>query len=246
MPFTDTTTGATLHYEDMGTGDPVILLHGMLGTAATHFNEEMGWLSREYRVLGPSLRGYGQSTPKPRSFPLEFYKRDAEDVLAFMDALDIEQAHLIGYSDGGESALIAAGLQPERFRSVVTIGAVGYFGPDMRPAVQRMYPVDWVSDDEKKLHSIENPTPIIMQWIRSVKMMIDSGGKGYFDIIERATCPVLMLLGDEDRLNPAAYARVCLEYIANGTLKTFPGGHAVHHNNPEAFRQVVTAFLKSG
>jgi valacyclovir hydrolase len=136
MPFAELLTGARLHYDDSG-GDtpPFILVHGMLGTAALHFPQVTDWLKPNYRVLGLSLRGYGQSTPKPRTFTPDFYHKDAADVLAFMDALNIPQAHLMGYSDGGETALIAAGTQPERFKSVIVWGCVGYFGPAMRPAV---------------------------------------------------------------------------------------------------------------
>ena len=87
MPFIDIATGARLHYEDMGSGTPLIALHGRFGTARTDLGNVIDWLSKSYRVLGPSLRGYGQSTPKPRDYPLDFYRRDARDVVAFMDAL---------------------------------------------------------------------------------------------------------------------------------------------------------------
>lgn len=243
MPFIETHTGANLHYEEAGDGPVVILLHGMFGTARSHFDATLDYLSARYRVIGPSLRGYGQSTPKPRDFPPDFYQRDANDVLAFMDALEIQAAHLVGYSDGGETALIAAGIQPERFRSVTTIGAVGYFGPQMRPAVQRMYPVDWVSDQERALHGIDNPTPVVMQWIRSVKMMIDLGGEQSLPFAECITCPVWMLLGETDRLNPAAYAREFLKHVRDGHLQMFPGGHGVHHNHPEDFHRLLDSIL---
>jgi valacyclovir hydrolase len=244
MPFVETHTGANLHYEDVGAGPVVILVHGMFGTARTHFDATIHHLSQHYRVIGPSLRGYGLSTPKPRDFPPDFYQRDAEDVLALMDALAIESAHVVGYSDGGEAALIAAGLQPERFRTLTTIGAVGYFGPQMRPAVQRMYPVDWVSDEARALHDIDNPTPMVMQWIRSMKMMIDLGGAQSLPFAENITCPVLMLLGEQDTLNPAAYAQVFLDRVRDGRLQLFPGGHAVHDHHPDVFMRTLEAFLE--
>ena len=134
MPFADLSTGARLFYEDLGQGEPLIAIHGFLGTARTDLGQVLDWLDDKYRVLGLTIRGYGQSEPKPRDYPLDFYHRDARDVLAFMDALGIEKAHILGYSDGGEISLICAGMQPERFKSVIVWGAVGYFGPAMRPA----------------------------------------------------------------------------------------------------------------
>src|SRR5262249_16101366 len=118
MPFADISTGARLYYEDRGQGEPIILVHGLVGSPAEHFPRVMDWLEPHYRVLGLTLRGYGHSTPKPRDFPLQFYHRDANDVLAFMDALNLQQSHILGYSDGGEVSLVAVGTQPERFKSV--------------------------------------------------------------------------------------------------------------------------------
>src|SRR5262245_5233934 len=102
MPFAYISTGATLQYEDVGSGTPVIAIHGRLGRPNEDFARIFDWLSPNYRVIAPWLRGYGQSQPKPRDFPLKFYHRDADDVLAFMDALNIDKSHLLGYSDGGE------------------------------------------------------------------------------------------------------------------------------------------------
>ena len=118
MPYLDIATGARLEYVDTdpaGSDRPVLIaIHGMLGTARTHLGHVIDWLAPDYRVLGPSMRGYGQSRPKPRDFPPDFYRRDTLDLLAFMDALGIERAHVMGYSDGGEIALMAGGMAPER------------------------------------------------------------------------------------------------------------------------------------
>lgn len=245
MPFVETHTGARLHYEDAGSGALVIAVHGMLGTARFDLGEVIDWLSADYRVIAPTLRGYGESTPKPRDFPLDFYHRDALDLLAFMDALDLPPAHILGYSDGGEVALMAAGLQPQRFLSVATIGAVGFFGPEMRPGVQRLYPVDWVTDEKRALHHMDNPVPIVMQWIRSTKMLIDGGGGPALSLAPNITCPVLLMLGDQDVLNPASCAQVYLSRVPDGRLEMFACGHAIHKQQPEAFQRVYGAWLRA-
>src|SRR5262249_55880544 len=93
MPFADTSTGAKLHYVEYNPqvgGAPVIAIHGLMGTAERHLGHVMRWLADEgFRVIGLTLRGYGESSPKPRDFPLNFYHRDADDVLAFMTALNL-------------------------------------------------------------------------------------------------------------------------------------------------------------
>jgi valacyclovir hydrolase len=244
MPFAELATGATLYYDDAGQGEALILLHGLLGNAQVHFSQVIDWLKGDYRLIGPTARGYGQSLPRPRDFPLNFYHQDADDVLAFMDALKLGQAHLLGYSDGGESALVAAGKQPERFKSVAVIGAVGNFDPAIRPRIQRMFPADWISAEERARNGIENPDAFILPWINAMKHIIDSGGDISLSLAHRITCPLLIMLGETDSLNPPTYARKFLERTPNGQLAMFAGGHGVHEEQWPRFQAVYGAFLR--
>lgn len=245
MPIAQVSTGASLYYDDSG-GDkpPFILVHGLLGTAALHFPQVTEWLTPNYRVIGLTLRGYGESTPKPRDFPVDFYHRDAHDLLAFMDALNLESVYLLGYSDGGEVALIAAGLQPQRFKAVMTIGSVGYFGPAMRPVAQRMYPGDWITDEEMALHGIPDRKEFVLGWINAAKHMIDSGGDVSLSLADKITAPLLLMLGREDTLNPEEYGQRLIDRTPNGRLAMFDCGHPIHDQQWEAFKEVVGKFLE--
>ena len=250
MPFADIVTGARLHYDKSIPQNPrptpVIAVHGMLGTAETHLGHVMDWLQGQgYRVIGPTLRGYGESTPKPRDFPLRFYDRDSEDVLALMDTLNIERAHMIGYSDGGEITLMCAGMQPERFASAASWGAVGYFGPDMRPVAQRMIPGSgWMTDGDVARHQLGDKDDFAKQWVRATVHMIDSGGNVSVSLAPNITCPVLVMLGDQDTLNPASYAQVFLDKVKNGKLAMFKCGHPVHDEQTEAFYEALKSHLE--
>lgn len=244
MPFANTATGARLFYEERGQGEPLLLVHGLLGTAALHFSRVMDWLEPRYHLYGLTLRGYGESTPKPRDFPLRFYHRDADDVLAFMDAVGLEQAHILGYSDGGETALVAAGQQPERFKSVAVIGAVGSFDASIRPRVQSMYPGDWITLEEKALHSIPDTKAFVLGWIRAFQTYIDMGGDVSLGTADRITCPVLLMLGDRDTLNPAAFGQRFVERAPRGRLEVFTDcGHPVHDERWDEFQRVYGDFL---
>lgn len=243
MPIQEIDTGAQLHYLDVGQGEPLILLHGLLGTASLHFSRVIHWLQTDYHLYGLTLRGYGESSPKPRDFPLGFYRRDAEDVLAFMDALQLESAHILGYSDGGETALAAAGMQPERFRSVAVIGAVGCFTPAVRPRVQSLYPGTWITDAEKQLHGIGHADSFILGWVKAMKHYIDSGGDVSLSTAHRINCPLLIMLGEDDTLNPAEFAERYLERAPTGRLEMFKCGHAVHDEAWNDFQRVYGDFL---
>jgi valacyclovir hydrolase len=247
MPLIQLSTGARLHYVDTGHSSrhstPVITLHGLLGTAEHDMGKIIAWLRAEYRVIGPTFRGFGQSEPKPRTFPYDFYQRDAADVLAFMDALQIEQAHIIGYSDGGEVTLLAASASPERFRSVMTIGAVGYFGATIRPIAQSYYPADWITPELCALHGIDNPDAFILRWIRAIVHIIDSGGDLSLSQVHQISAPLLMLLGEADRLNPVEFGQRLVERVPNGRLETFQCGHGVHKEAWDDFCRTARAFL---
>jgi len=250
MPFIEIHTGAKLFYEHTNQAPgkiPILAIHGMLGTGRKDLGHVIDWLaSQSYEVIAPTLRGYGLSEPKPRDFPPRFYDRDAADVMAFMDALGIRQAHLIGYSDGGETALICAGTHPQRFVSVACWGAVGYFGPSMRAIAQRMIPGSaWLKPDEMARHGIINADAFAQQWVRSTIQMIDSGGDVSRHLAPNITAPLLMMLGKRDHLNPKEFASNFLAHAKHGQLKMFDAGHALHDEQTEEFRRILLAHLQA-
>lgn len=250
MPYVDISSGARLEYVDTAPDDftrPVIVaVHGMLGTARQHLGSVIDWLAEDYRVLGPSMRGYGQSRPRPREFPPDFYKRDTRDLLAFMDALAIERAHVLGFSDGGEIALMAGGVAPERFQSVIAWGSVGYFGPRLQEVVtapgylERLSP----TPTEMTLHGILDREAFARAWVDAVLHMVDvDAGDVSLSSAPNITAPLLMMLGRDDTLNPVAYAERYLEAVGHGELALFDCGHPIHDQQPESFRSTVKAFL---
>ncbi len=236
-------TGATIFYEEFGAGEPAVLVHGWLGSPRHDVCEVTEWLTAHgYRTLGPTRRGYGESLPKPRDYPVDFYHRDAKDMLALLDALSWPRAHLLGFSDGGEVALIMAALAPGRFKTCIAWGAIGYYGPDMRPAAQGVFPGSWMSDEEKTRHGITHPDAYVLKWATAVKRMIDLGGDVSLSLAPKMNLPVLVMLGEKDRLNPEVYARRTVDAMPNGRLRMLPGGHACHREQPEAFFRAVAAF----
>lgn len=250
MPYIDIATGARLAYVDTAPDDTaraiVIAVHGMLGTAQTDLGHVIEWLTPDYRVLGPTMRGYGYSQPKPRTFPPDFYRRDTRDLIAFMDALGIEKAHILGYSDGGEIALLAGGLVPDRCLSVTAWGAVGYFGPKLREVVthptypERLAP----TPTEMTRHGIMDRLAFAHEWIDAVLHIVDAGGDVSLSTADQITAPLLLMLGQRDTLNPAAYAERYIQQVGHGRLEMFDCGHPVHDEQTAAFQRVVGAFLK--
>ncbi|MCU0482597.1 MAG: alpha/beta hydrolase [Anaerolineae bacterium] len=244
MPFITLQTGAGIDYVDTGGNKPVMLmLHGFLGTGDTQFPHVVEWLTPHYRVIAPTLRGYGASTPKPRTFPHDFYQRDARDMLAFLDALAITKTHLMGFSDGGEIALLMGAYDPARFASIAVWGAVGYYGSAMRPHAQRMFPATWMTDELKARHQIAHADAFVLGWIKTIHMIIDSGGDVSRSIAHQISAPLLMMLGDKDYLNPPEYAQYIIGNAPDARLQIFSCAHAVHTEAWDDFQRVVGQFL---
>lgn len=248
MPLIEISTGATLYYEDMqpnSTETPIILIHGLLGTARGHLGHVMDWLDKQgFHVIGLTLRGYGQSLPKPRDFPDNFYHRDADDLIAFMDELNIPKAHLIGYSDGGEVVLVTAGKHPQRVTSCIAIGAIGNFGAELRPVFQRTYPGDWITEEEKREHGFTDATSFTRGWVRSMTRTVDAGGDVSLSLAPNITCPLIIMLGKDDNLNPEKYGQRFVKKVKQGRVEMFDCGHAVHDEQTEQFYQIALKHLK--
>ncbi len=249
MPLERLKTGAALHFEELSAKPdqiPVVCIHGMLGTAREHMGHMMDWLSDQgFRVIGLTLRGYGESLPKPRDFPDNFYYRDCNDLLAFMDTRGIERAHLIGYSDGGEVALIAAGKFAARFSSCIAIGAIGNFGPELRGVFQRVYPGDWITPEEKRIHGFSDAAKFTGQWVRAMTRMIDGGGDVSLSLAHQITCPLIIMLGRKDKLNPPQYGQRFVARAPYGRLELFECGHAVHDESRDSFCEAALQHLRA-
>jgi pimeloyl-ACP methyl ester carboxylesterase len=117
--------GARLWYASYGDGPAVILLHGGLGNAGNWGHQIQPLRDAGYRVVVIDTRGHGRSTRDDQPFT---YHLLADDVLAVMDSLSIQTAHLVGWSDGACTALILADQHPDR------VAGVFFFACNMDPS----------------------------------------------------------------------------------------------------------------
>ncbi|MCZ8513895.1 alpha/beta hydrolase [Paenibacillus filicis] len=112
-----------MFYEQMGIGDPVIFLHSGFSRGILAFANQLLDFQRKYTCYFPDFRGHGRT----RSQSLEWSTpQHAEDIVAFMNQLQISKAHLIGYGMGGGVALYCAIKHPNRIASLTSIGQSGF------------------------------------------------------------------------------------------------------------------------
>jgi pimeloyl-ACP methyl ester carboxylesterase len=120
MPKTSLPTGTRIHYQQMGEGPDLVMVHGLTGNLAVWHLQIAPALQDRFRILTYDLRGHGLS-----SVPHAGYSPDemADDLLALLDALEIERPILAGHSYGADISLYFAARYPDRVRAVVAIEA---------------------------------------------------------------------------------------------------------------------------
>ena len=135
MPTLTTDDGTSLTFEDTGSGIPVVFVHEFAGDLRS-WEPQVRYFSRRYRCITYNARGFPPSAI-PDDSDAYSQERARDDVLAVLDALDIEHAHIVGLSMGGFATLHFGLAYPDRARSLVVAG-VGYGAePEQRARFQR-------------------------------------------------------------------------------------------------------------
>ena len=106
-------------YDELGAGEPLLLLHGGISTNET-WGAQMPDFGAHFRVIAPERRGHGH-TPDLEG-PLS-YDVMASDTIGFLEAVVGDPAHLVGWSDGGVVGLLVAMARPDLVRKLVVISA---------------------------------------------------------------------------------------------------------------------------
>jgi len=119
------TNNEQYYYIDEGQGEEVfVLLHGNM-SSGVHYKPLIERLQKDYRVIAPDMRGFGDSTYKMK---IESLHDLADDVIDFLRILAIKKYHLVGWSTGGAIALSIAAKKPEQVQDLVLIESCSYRG----------------------------------------------------------------------------------------------------------------------
>lgn len=242
----------SMHYHDVGEGDPLVFLHGsgpgVSGWA--NFEGNLRTFSEQYRCLVVDLPGFGRSDP-PEGHPVQ---AAPDAVVRFLDALGIERAAVIGNSLGGGVGAKVAAEHPERISRLVSIGGLGInlltpapsegikllvaFIED--PTRERL--VEWMESmvydpailtDELIDRRLEQATrPDIMAEAKKVysragltqirQLLNGVGAAPGIAHLAHIQAPTLVFWGRDDRVTPLDMALVPLRLIPRAELHVFP------------------------
>jgi pimeloyl-ACP methyl ester carboxylesterase len=241
--------GLKLYYEEYGNGEPLLLIHGGLGSI-NDFENNINELSKHFHLIAVDSRGYGRSNN-----PLDSLSYDllTDDMIGLLNHLKIDSTNILGFSDGGIIGLNMASKYPDRVIRVVASGA-NYLleGIDIVDFANNLMTPDnvktnnfWIPFREKYNQLNPNPEKFDFHIQHAKKMWLT---EIYIpeDRFKKIKQPVLLIFGDHDtvklehglqmfRLLPEKTAQLC---ILPG------GGHLVFLEEYEIINNLIVKFLK--
>lgn len=220
-----------LHCEETGDGEPLVLLHGN-GEDGTYFAHQIAHFSQRFRVLALDTRGHGKSPRGEAPFTIRQFARD---LLAFLDARGIERAHLLGFSDGGNIALVFALAHPERVGKLVLNGA-NLNARGVKRSVQ--VPIELGYRMARLFAGLSAKARANAEMLG---LMVNDPNVAPEELAA-LTAPTLVIAGENDMIREN-HTRLIAERIPNARLAFVPGDHFVAAKNPAAFNREVERFL---
>jgi valacyclovir hydrolase len=210
-------------------------------------------LTPEFRVIAADLPGSGESGPQPRTYPASYYRDDAPVFLAMLDALKASPARVVGFSDGGEYALLMAALEPNAVRSIVTWGAAGSLpdAPELTEAFSSLVdnPIPPLADFSaymKVAYGDSNARIMVQSLAASLRAIMEAGGDISRSQAASITCPALLITGEHDFLATPTLVSDMAHAIPHGEFLEAKGaGHPVHHDRPAWLTETVVGWRSS-
>jgi pimeloyl-ACP methyl ester carboxylesterase len=219
-----TVNGLKMYYEIHGEGKPLVLIHGGGSTIGTTFGSILPLLAQHYKVIAVEMQAHGHTGD--RNAP-ETFEQDADDITALLKQLNISRASILGFSNGGNTAMQVEIRHPEVVDKLV-IASAFYQREGMMPGFF----------DMMKNASLENmPQPLKTAFLKinpdtsALRNMHDKDAnrmiafKDWKDSdLQGIKAPVLVMSGDKDVVLPE-HALKMSRLIPNAELIILPGVH---------------------
>jgi 4,5:9,10-diseco-3-hydroxy-5,9,17-trioxoandrosta-1(10),2-diene-4-oate hydrolase len=264
--FVETPNGR-IHYQETGTGDPVVLIHGG-GAGAfgySNYRKNIGPLSKRNRVIVPDLPGFGQSHPRPA--PNGIFKSMSGALGELLDHLGIKKTSLVGNSLGGATSLRFTLDSPERVDRLILMGSAGSlpvhtvmpnegaqrllgFYRGEGPTIEKLkrlievliYDTSAVTPQllEERMKSATEPSVVANPPLH----LMGPKDQLWREPLDSVQQPTLLIWGREDRVVPMDAAFILQKQIPNADLVIFSKcGHWAQWEKAEAFNRIVDDFL---
>jgi len=246
--------GLNMYYEEYGSGESLILLHGGAATSQM-WQPHIPSFAKHFMVIAPDSRGHGRTNNPKGELS---YRLMADDVAAFVHTLGLTEPLVCGCSDGGQIALEIGMRYPNLTRALV-VGAAWYkfsetylnwvkalgiegLGVVNIEQVQRAVPEDWF-EHWKTVHSRADDPDYWQTLLKQLSTMwltpLDYTAEDFRKITE----PTLILMGDRDGTIPVEQAVEMYQLIANAELAILPNTTHMTIMGAKSFTSIVLDFL---
>ena len=246
-----------LHYTEQGSGPPLILLHGN-GEDGSYFVHQIEYFKDRYRVIALDTRGHGQSPRGEEPFTIRQF---AEDLHDFMNKKGIEKAHILGFSDGGNIALVFAMKYPERVDHLILNGA-NLDASGVKPSTQIPIVIGYRMASSFAFFGKN----------RSIKKFGKEGGRSSFAAKAQRNAEMLGLMVNDPNIRPEElsenknsdfirmkklviagdkdmikdeHTRLIYASLPNAEIRVLHGTHFIAKEEYREFNRVVKEFLET-
>lgn len=255
-------SGLNIAYEQAGSGPPLALAHGFVGDARSTWGSQIDALADEFTVVAWDAPGAGGSSDPPEGFGMDDY---ADCFAAFLRALRIERAHLVGLSFGGTLALATFHRHRDLASSLALVsGYAGWRGSlgdeDAEQRLARSLQASGLPPEEfaaVMVPSMFSPSAegeLVATFVDSVRAFRPGGfqamARASFEdqshVLREVDVPTLLLYADHDVRAPVAVGEAMNAVVRGSELVVLPGpGHVSSVEAPDDVTRELRRFLRT-
>lgn len=229
----------TLNYEEKGRGFPLILLHGN-GESLSYFKNQTDFFSKDYRVIALDTRGHGKSQRGAAPFTIRQF---ADDLRCFMEKMNIDKAHILGFSDGGNIAAVFALKYPEKVEKLILNGAnldasgvKGYFQIPITLAYRLMtFRKGFCEKRPANTDGRASARELFGLMVNEPYIRPED--------LSQIKIPTLVIAGTRDLIK-SRHTKLIASNIPGSALVFISGGHSIAKTRAAGFNAAVSRFLK--
>jgi len=230
-----TIRGFKMYVEVYGQGKPLLFIHGNSG-AINHFTKQIPYFSQKYKVIVADSRAQGKSKDPADSLS---YEMMADDYAALLDAMKIDSAYVVGWSDGGINGLLMAIRHPEKVKKLAITGA--NLQPDTTAVPQEIW--DMVTPSYNMLKAKADKNEMEKGGFKLLRLLIENPHIPLTDL-QKISCPTLVIGGDHDVIKEEHTMEI-YKNIPNAYLWILPNsGHSTPIIYATEFNSKIDAFFK--
>jgi pimeloyl-ACP methyl ester carboxylesterase len=227
--------GFKMYAEVYGQGQPLLFIHGN-GGAINNFTKQIPYFSKKYKVIIADSRAQGKSADPADSLS---YEMMADDYAALLDAMKIDSAYVVGWSDGGINGLLMAIRHPEKVKKLAITGA--NLRPDTTAVPQEVW--DMVSPMYTQLKNKPDKNEMEKGGYKLLKLLMENPHIPLTDL-QKISCPALVIGGDHDVIKEEHTMEI-YKNIPKAFLWILPNsGHSTPIVYMNEFNSKVDAFFK--